>query len=212
MKKILSKLFDPLTNLFGRGGARFSGDNPLTIEDGSENATRRQLVQVLLSDVLRRSGIPAHWIDCQLMLVSSRTRGSGLYMRLVIRHWDERLLHYALAFQNELTRDITRFEPRAASWLHGVSWQLDVADTYPYAGLPDKTFWRDAEQELPTHFAEGAAGAAMQATFQVTQPFRESGTNEDLERLFAIRDRELAKSSSEGLMPVGYEKTQPSPL
>ena len=35
---------------------------------------------------------------------------------------------------------------------------------------------------------------------------------EDLERLFAIRDRELSRQSGDDIGQVGYEKTRPSPL
>lgn len=118
-------------------------DNPLTIEDGSDNATRRQLVQVLLRDALRKYGIPPRWIDCQMLLVNSRSKGPGMYVRLVVREWDERLMDYAFAFQNALMVEITRFEPQAAHWLHGISWQLDIADTCPYRTMPDKSYWAD---------------------------------------------------------------------
>ena len=120
-----------------------SRDNPLTIEDGSDNATRRQLVQVLLRDALRKYGIQPRWIDCQMLLVNSRSRGPGMYVRLVVREWDERLMDYAYAFQNALMVEITRFEPMAAQWLHGISWQLDIADTCPYRTMPDKSYWAD---------------------------------------------------------------------
>ncbi len=233
MKKILRLLFGPLRSVTAIGSPSPGRDNPLTIEDGSENATRRQLVQVLLRDVLRRSGIPAHWIECQMMVVSSRTRGAGMYVRLVIKHWDDRLLNYAFAFQSELTRDIARFEPKASDWLHGISWQLDVVDTCPHSSLPDKSFWQDAakiplqasqQPRTPTpNVADTAPVAASppvapvapvkaSPAFDVTQPFMASGPNDDLEKLFAIRDRELAMAAADGLMPVGYEKTQPSPL
>lgn len=124
-------------------------DNPLTIEDGSDNATRRQLVQVLLRDALRKYGIPPRWIDCQMMVVSSRSRGPGMYVRLVVRQWDDRLLNYAHAFQTALMVEITRFEPQASLWLHGISWQLEVADTCPYGTMPDKGFWAEPARPLP---------------------------------------------------------------
>ena len=237
MKKFLRMLFGPIQGLQSGRTSPNGPDSPLTIEDGSENATRRQLVQVLLRDVLRRSGIPAHWIDCQMMLVSSRTRGPGMYVRLVIKHWDEQLMTYAFAFQSELMRDIERFEPLAASWLHGISWQLDVADTCPHLRLPDKSLWQDADKsplKMQLQPAAVVAAESMAETpaavetasapgqpvtsvkplpaFDVTQPFNENSPADDLERLFAIRDRELAMAAGEGLVPVGYEKTQPAPL
>ncbi|UUZ64147.1 hypothetical protein LP417_02475 [Polaromonas sp. P1-6] len=124
-------------------------DNPATIEDGSDNAMRRQLVQVLMRDVLRKHGIPSQWIECQMLVVSSRSRGPGLYARLVIKHWDERLMTYAFAFQRELLTDIARFEPKASVWLHGISWQLEMDDTYPYTTLPDKAFWQEPAKNPP---------------------------------------------------------------
>lgn len=196
----------------------------MTIEDGSENATRRQLVQVLLRDVLRRSGIPPKWIECHMLLVSSRTRGHGMYVRLVLKHWDHRMMNYTMAFQRALITDIERFEPKASEWLHGVSWQLDVDDSCPYTELPEKSFWLQpattpvvapllaqivAEEVNPV-----IAPTRLERPERVERPKKPDDNDpaQDLERLFAIRDQELDRQAAEGLTPVGYEKTQPSPL
>jgi hypothetical protein len=144
MKKLINTLFGGSSHgTAAKRPSASSRDNPLTIEDGSDNATRRQLVQVLLRDALRKYGIPPRWIDCQMLLVNSRSRGQGMYVRLVVREWDERLMNYAYAFQNALMVEITRFEPQASQWLHGISWQLDVAETCPHRSMPDKSFWAD---------------------------------------------------------------------
>lgn len=215
---------------------RPSQDNPLTIEDGSENATRRELVQVLLRDVLRRSGIPPEWIDCQMLLVSSRSRGHGMYVRLILKHWDHRLMNYVAAFEQALVIDIERFEPRSSQWLHGVSWQLEMGESCPYTELPDKSFWLETAKKSATPNAAAAApamepapslperaGISIPSVFSTpptgsaakaaTAGSRNSDNPaKDLEQLFAIRDRELEQLAADGLMPVGYEKTQPSPL
>ncbi|WP_411885771.1 hypothetical protein [Polaromonas sp. YR568] len=143
MKKLISSLFGRSHAAAPRRAPASSRDNPLTIEDGSDNATRRQLVQVLLRDALRKYGIPPRWIDCQMLLVDSRSKGPGMYVRLVVRQWDDRLMNYAFAFQNALMVEITRFEPQATQWLHGISWQLDVAETCPHRDMPDKSFWAE---------------------------------------------------------------------
>ncbi len=238
-------------------------DNPLAIEDGSDNALRRQLVHVLLRDVLRRHGIPAPLVECQLLVVSSRTRGPGMYVRLVLKQWDERLVRYAFAFQKALRVDILRFEPQANEWLHGVSWQFDFGDSCPYAELPDKKFWQTAasqpaladattaapvtthsaassDQNVPTlaavelakaaRLANAARRAALvnfdpsQNDYAATDPdaatdlmplhattadIKKSEEQEDLDRLFAIRDRELARQTDAGAARVGFAKTQP---
>ncbi len=121
--------------------SRPASDSPATIEDGSDNAMRRQLVLVLLRDMIRRHGIPPQWIELQMLVVSSTTRGNGLYVRLVLKQWDARLMQYAQAFQNELLADIKRFEPLANQWLHGISWQLEMGASCPHTTLPDKSFW-----------------------------------------------------------------------
>ena len=119
MRKLISKLFgfrspspaDPSSRP-DFAVSRMTEESPATIEDGSDNALRRQLVYVLLRDVLRRHGIPASLVECQMLVVSSRSRGPGMYVRLVLKQWDERLVRYAFAFQKALKADILRFEAR----------------------------------------------------------------------------------------------------
>lgn len=172
MKKLISSLFGRSHHAAAPKRAPASArDNPLTIEDGSDNATRRQLVQVLLRDALRKYGIPPRWIDCQMLLVDSRSKGPGMYVRLVVRQWDDRLMNYAFAFQNALMIEITRFEPQATQWLHGISWQLDVAETCPHRDLPDKSFWAEpakpaapaARMAPPARAGQAAASSMAQA-------------------------------------------------
>lgn len=166
-------------------------EGPATIEDGSANALRRQLIQVLLKDSMRRHGIPAHWMDCQMLLVSSRSRGEGMYLRIIIKHWDMRLLTYSLAFQKSLMMDITRFEPHADRWLYGISWQMDCADSCPYTSLPDRHVWED-------HPVPALAGGDLK---------------QDLAHIFAIRDADMLVRGAEAAYPVGtYDKTQPQAL
>ena len=140
-------------------------DNPLTIEDNSDNATRRQLVQMMLRDVLRKHGIPPGWVECRMLVVNSRSRGPGLYVRLVMRHWDMLLLTYAHAFQQQLKEAITQFEPQADEWLHGISWELDVGDTCPYLDMPDPSIW--AETSTPSYRPAATAAAPVMAAPRV---------------------------------------------
>lgn len=173
----------------GLADSKSQRDAPETIEGGSENDLRRQLIQVLLHDSMRRHGIPPSWLDCQMLLVSSRSRGEGMYVRLIMRHWDLRLLTYAVAFQQSLMTDILRFEPHASQWLHGISWQLEVGDSCPYTELPDRSVW----EEHPT---------PADASTDVMK---------DLERMFAIRDADMLVRGAEAAHQpsTAYAKTQP---
>lgn len=187
-----------------------SPENPVTIQDGSDNAMRRQLVLVLLRDMIRRHGIAPQWIELQMLVVNSASRGAGLYVRLVIKQWDVRLMNHIQAFQNELLADIARFEPQASEWLHGISWQLEMTDSCPYTSVPDKSFWQEPAQQPAPPKQAIAANPAGPATLPVAST-PENDTLEDLNQLFFIRDREISRAAaSHG--PVDYEKTQPSPL
>ncbi|MDO9402525.1 MAG: hypothetical protein Q7T87_00680 [Polaromonas sp.] len=234
MKNLIKNLFGTpqRTEALNTQSSRPPAENPLTIEDGSENATRRQLVYVLLRDALRRYGIPARWIECQMLVVSSRSRGPGMYIRLVLKHWDYRMMNYTHAFQKALLVDIERFEPQSSEWLHGISWQLEVDDTCPYIEMPDKSFWQEPQQKiLPAAPADMMPPARPPAppqrhawpapTGPAFTPFadttdindeEEEQTRADLEKLFAIRDQELSRQMDDGRAPFGYEKTQPAPL
>jgi len=114
-------------------------DSRLSLKDTSENGLRQQIVIVTMHDLLRKSGIPPSWVECHVQIAHSKSRGQGLYVRLVLKHWDERLMKYAFAFQKTLLTDIVQFEPKAAGWLHGISWQLEVATSCPYPDLPEST-------------------------------------------------------------------------
>lgn len=201
-------------------------DDPATIQDGSENGLRRQLVLLAMRDLLRRHGIPLDWMDCQMMMVSSRTRGSGMYVRIVVQHWDERLMNYANALQKELIADLQQSEPQAAHWLHGVSWQLEVDDSCPYTTLPARGFWLEPKAEAtPTPIAATVGIATTTAAslaipipaLQQSPPDPQAGSRAEpvnaaeLERLFAIRDQELSERADHGVA-AGYEKTQPAGL
>ena len=186
------------------------------LHDGSETEIRGQLVQVMLRDLVRKSGMPAGWVQCQIQIMNSRSRGKGIYVRLVVKHWDERLMKYAFAFQKALLTDIVEFEPKAASWLQGIAWQLEVASSCPLTELPGPEFWKEpvvsaaaAKPVEPVDIIPMSANAVT-AAVQVQSP--PDDTAQDLERLFAIRDNELANLAANNLLPPGYESTEPSPL
>jgi hypothetical protein len=220
------------------------------LHDGSETATRGQLVQVLLRDLLRKNGMPPGLVQCQIQVMNSRTRGQGIYVRLVVKHWDERLMQYAFAFQKALLTDIVQFEPKAGTWLQGIAWQLEVAGSCPLTDLPGPEFWQATEAKpfdqfdivpMPAKTVEPpaapvlapvvaapvvpelsvAAALAAQPLLDPVEPLPSliempaapvDDTALDLERLFAIRDNELANLAKDNLLPAGYESTEPAPL
>lgn len=129
---------------------------------------RRQLVENLLGALLRRSGMPVSWVEPQMLVLSSRTRGNSAHLRLVLKQGDEQLLKYIFALQKQLQKDIYDADDSAPQWLQGISWQLDIDGTCQRTALPDKSFWQpvvDAQRAQP------AAGKMLAATPQaVLQP------------------------------------------
>ena len=176
-------------------------DNRHSIEDDSDNGIRRQLIQMLLRDGLRKCGIPPDWVECQMMVVNSRSRGPGMYVRLVMRHWDLSLLTYAHAFQQQLLAAITQFEPQASGWLHGFLWEFDVGDTCPYLDMPDPAVWRVALPPAKAATAALPAGAVAGADAEVLQ---------DLQRMFAIRDANIEQQAFANTVPIDFQNTEPA--
>lgn len=192
-----------------------SRDGQHTIEESSDNGTRRQLVQMLLREGLRRHGIPLGWVECQMLVVQSRSRGPGMYVRLVMRHWDPRLVNYAYAFQKDLLEAITRFEPQAGIWLHGISWEFNVEDSCPYPEMPDPSVWLEppaatAPAAATSPVSQAAAGAAVanaaqHADDEVLRDLK------DLQSMFATRDAVL-EEKAKAEAPPDFLPTQPSGL
>ena len=195
-----------------------------SIQGGSESSIRSQLVQVVMRDLLRKSGIPPEWLVCQPQMINSRSRGQGIFVRLSVKHWDDRLMQHAFAFQKTLLTDIVRFEPQAAKWLHGIAWQLEVAASCPHTELPDKAFWLAVPMPAPTKpaptprqslvvpVAVVAPTAPVVPQFALEESKADDDAMQDLQRFFAVRDQELAAHSANDSPTAGYESTEPSPL
>lgn len=188
-------------------------DSQHTIEDNSDNGTRRQLVQTLVRDCLRRNSIPPGWIECQMLVVNSRSRGPGMYARLVVRHWDPRLLTYAYAFQKELLAAIAQFEPQSSTWLHGVSWEFNVGDKCPYPDMPDPAIWREppAAAVSPAPAVAPAGATAAVAATPAGADDEVLRDLKDLQSMFAARDASMEEKAASGAQP-DFQPTQPSGL
>ena len=175
--------------------------------EGSQTATRRELVRVLARDVMRHNGIPEGWIDCHVMVVSTRAGQVHIYPRLTFKKWDERLLRYAMAFERRLMGEVERFEPQAAEWLLAMTWQFDVPDC-PYPELPPREVWVDAPDavmdllgadppDTQPAMADDSKPVPLPLLDEPPAPTAEDELQEDLARLFAVRESELANLRSD---------------
>lgn len=144
---------------------------PVAQEFDAQLPIRRELLRVRTRNTMRLSGIPESWIEPQV-LVEPQGGRTFLHLRLVVRHWDERLLRYAVAFQTELMTEIERIDPQARQWLLSIVWCFPHDMSCPYPDLPQPSEWLDAKAP------------------------EVNAIESDLAQLFALRDAELSRSDT----------------
>ena len=170
-------------------------------ETGSRNAPRRELVQVILRDTMRKHGIPSDWIECRILSTISRSGRNGMHVNFVVRQAHDQLLAYVFAFQESFERELARFEPQSKDWLFTLGWEFEGRPRGPGKKMPDPSSWR----------APAAAGAAAEGAD--TDPLEadtvtEDDVEEDLQALYAIRDAALRPKAPEPQHP-DFEPTRP---
>jgi len=184
-------------------------------ELGQTVTTRRELVRMVVRDTLRYCGIPTEWIDCQVLVLTSRSGETHMYATLALRHWDERLLWHAMALERRIVVELERYEPEARQWLRGIHWHL-MADDCPVQAMPDAAYWqlRASAAAAPGRAAPAAARAAAGPSAAVGSGDRaEDDVREDLARLFAVRDAELAaqrEADRDGPDRPAFSQTEPA--
>jgi hypothetical protein len=227
-----------LRKFFGRGArhdaaSRMSSqpvDAALARGSATEQGNlRRELLRHVLRKTLNRHGIPLSWLSAEMLVATSRGRETGIHWRLLIKHWDPRLMTYAVGLQNSLITRLLSQDPHAADWLMGISWRYALPDESNCPAMPYPGFWTadpgaEAEEDAPREVAGGSgdviAGPVRIATAAAAPAPRESSDSirDDLDKLLAIRDAELQSaeeqyrsSGSEPTQPM-YLKTEPVPL
>jgi hypothetical protein len=185
---------------------------------------RRDMMRAVLRKTLTRHGIPASWIGAEMLVATARGREAGMHWRLLIKHWDPRLLTHAVALQNSLVVRLLGYDPLAADWLMGISWQFALPDEAQCPPMPQAGFWtadhRRAEARRPAAVAT-AAGDIIEGPVRVPTPppgsvDAKDSVRHDLDKLFAVRDAELKRHAAESggadaTRPM-YLPTQPSAL
>lgn len=169
------------------------------------NAPRRELVQVVLRDTMRKHGIPSDWIDCRIMSTVSRSGRRGLHVNFVVRQAHDQLLPYVFAFQDSFERELTRYEPRCRDWLLSQGWEFNDVKG---AAMPDSDRWAQGSWSTSTPTSTATASSARVGD----APKGDDDVQSDLKALFAIRDAALAQAGAKPADEVvhrDFEPTQP---
>jgi hypothetical protein len=177
---------------------------------GSRNAPRRELVQVVLRDTMRKHGIPSDWIECRILSSVSRSGRTGLHVNFVVRQAHDRMLAYVFAFQQSYERELARYEPRARDWLLSLGWEFAGFDP---AQMPQPGTWAHGGPAplVDANWKPSGSGfGALEAGREATSSPEEDDLQQDLNALFAIRDAALADTTRQGASePPDFQPTQP---
>lgn len=235
-----NRAMELIKKLFGRPAGAGSGpesaqfhESETATDAGSRNAPRRELVQVVLRDSMRRHGIPSAWIDCRILSVVTRSSRTGMHVQLIVRDGADRLLTYVPAFQRSFTEEIARFDPRVEDWLFSLSWEFHNLSQVASVTMPDPKVWTGISAAAPlTPIATPAPPPAMAPPVReelapapvlavpapapvpvrskrrqaaVVDPVRDQEVQEDLQALYAIRDAAMRQGRPAPAGPSGEQ-------
>ena len=174
----------------------------------SSTSVRKDLLRLVLRESLTRNGIPPNWITADMLRTSNPKRDSGLHVRLLVRHWDPRIMTYGVALEQDFYQRLLLLDPSAPSWLMGFSWQfaldnLSACPPMPHPGSwtapPPSTHHQQHEDKPETRPADIIEGPVM-------IPKTQEDVRADLERLLALRDDDVKKHGD------GFAATRPVQL
>ncbi len=182
----------------------------------SPSGVRKELLRLVLREALKSNGLPLNWVSVDPMGVNSPTRGAGIHVRLVLKHWDERFPIFMRAFQDDFETRLLTLDPLASQWLSGMSWQFELGDSAHWPPMPPAALW----QSPPAH-AVPAADAVTPAlplprmpeptpAASVAAPAKPLSMQE-LERQFAAGDQRFVDSHDDFAPTEGFAPTQAFP-
>lgn len=179
----------------------------------SQHSLRKDLLKVVLRETLMRNGIPSSWIAADLLRSTNTKKESGVHVRLLIRHWDQRLLACGVAFEQHFYKRLVAMDPQAGNWLMGVSWQYAMEDLSACPPMPHPGAWTSPDPAaIPDAHppvvpaAAGPQGDVIEGPVMIPQTQDE--VRADLERLLALRDDDIKRHTSK----TSFESTQPVQL
>lgn len=167
--------------------------------------THKELVAAAVRDTLARNGIPAAWITAETLVAKSRTGVMGVHLRLIVHHWDPRLMVRLVPLQNAVVMRLHRLDPVAETWLTGIAWQFHLADESACPALPHPGSWTAAPHEQEqAHAAPPSEAGVIEGPVEVAR-----GERHDLERLMAEMDEAYRERAQGG---GAFDATQPMDL
>lgn len=138
--------------LFGRSRKNLKSTvviEPVGVQP-KKNDIRLEMIRLALKSVLRRYGIPIHWIGCEIEPMAPSGDSDALLIQLVLLKWHDALMRYAPELQKQFLTEIQFFDnsEQAATFL--IVWKFAPDCGCPHDKLPEAGFWAaSAEEPVP---------------------------------------------------------------
>jgi hypothetical protein len=182
-------------------------------EAAHQYVIRRDLLRVVLRDVLSRNGIPSAWIGLQMLTAKSSGKPKGVHVRLVVQHWEPRILAYAPGLEHSFIERLMALDPLADTWMVGLSWQLALPADFVPEALPRPGSWTAATAKAARKASTGhtrpadLGGDVIAGPVQIgTAPEAHHEAKDGLERLLSMNDQDMARHTGT------FDPTQPARL
>jgi hypothetical protein len=171
----------------------------------------RDVLRLVLRDMLSRHGIPSAWLGLQVLSAKSAGKDKGLHARFIVKHWEPRLLAHAPGLERSFIERLMALDPLADQWLMGLSWQLQLAPDFVPEQLPRAGAWTGPNKAAAPARSRPAPLMGGSADV-IAGPVRIGGApaqgdtagREGLERLLALNDQQQK--------PGSYDATRPAKL
>lgn len=133
---------------FGRARkAKKSSEMVESLGDQSKkNDIRPEMIRLALKSVLRRYGIPLHWIGCDIVPMARSDNSDLTLIQLVVLQWHDALMRYAPEMQNQLLHEIQFFDSTAEAASFTIVWKFAPDCGYPNDKVPEAGFWAPAAE------------------------------------------------------------------
>lgn len=106
---------------------------------------KRELIRVVLKDTLRQQCIPYDWLACEIIIIPRGPDDEELHIQLVVMKWNELLMRYATALQQQLLHGLDRFDPSVDHSTYIISWRFAPDCGCPFTVMPPPMFWAHTE-------------------------------------------------------------------
>ena len=178
-------------------------EKPVFRESSSSVNTRqhsdiqREMVRVVLKDLMRQHGIPATWVDCEVTAGSANARGSDVVVTLIVNKWHELLPRYLPLIQRNLIAGLDRFEPSIDHAKYTMHWAFSQECGYPHTDMPSAAIWA---VKIPESNQQKVAQIAA------------AQVDEQIAKIAPQKPKFDLPPSPMDRLPTSFEPTEPSTL